>query len=132
MIAASGALPAGGCEPTAVFTVIHSSKQAQGSFPPMPSISSPCGIVGPPRRRPSERTYTIIRWFCVIVVGAFLLQGFVLARFMDTPRAVGFRFVVAAILAFNLLWWSIADRRLARFVASDRASGLCRLLIGSF
>lgn len=72
----------------------------------------------PLERSPSDRFYTRLHWLAMGVIALLLLHGFVISRFISTPRGVGFRLFILNMLCFNVLWWSIADRRFARFVAS--------------
>lgn len=66
------------------------------------------------------------------MIALLAVYGFGIARFVSTPRDVGFRLVILSILCFNGLWWSIADRRFARHIASPRGSRLLRLAASSF
>ncbi len=61
------------------------------------------------------------------LIAAIILYGLVVARFLPPTRGVGFRLVIVIILCFNLLWWSVADRRFARYV---RVEGQARVLRG--
>lgn len=87
--------------------------------------------VPPKRRWPSDRTYHRLRWSAVAVCAAILAYGLVPAQFVPTPRGVGFRLVVLILMSFNILWWSVADRRLARAVRAPRRSRGFRLVIAA-
>lgn len=84
------------------------------------------------RRRPADGTYRLLHWSLMGIVAAVLLYGLLVARFVPTPRGVGFRLVVTLLIVFNILWWSIADRRFARHIRSPRLSRLCRLIAAGF
>jgi len=89
-----------------------------------PSIrAEPCAAA---RRWPSDTTYARLQWAWLIVAAVLIVYGFFLSRFIPTPRWVGFRIVVGLILTFNLLWWSVADRRFARHLCSSRLSATLR------
>ncbi|MFH1418023.1 MAG: metallophosphoesterase [Planctomycetota bacterium] len=81
------------------------------------------------QRHPSDRTYAALHWVFMGLIAAVLCYGFVFARYIDTPRAVGFRLIILLILLFNALWWTIADRRFARHVRSSRRSRALRLAV---
>lgn len=83
-------------------------------------------------RAPSDRFYSRLQWTLIALVAALLLYGFVIARFVPTPRGLGFRLFILSMLAFNALWWSVADRRFARFVESARLSKAARAIAGVF
>jgi len=53
--------------------------------------------------------------------------GFVLARFFPAPRPVGFGMVVFCMIIMNALWWSVADRRFARFIRPPGLSAGLRM-----
>lgn len=81
----------------------------------------------PAARRLSDRTYGRLHWTVMGLIAAIIVYGMVIARFIPTPRGVGFRLLIGIILCFNILWWSIADRRFARYV---RAEGWARAFRG--
>lgn len=83
----------------------------------------------PEDRSPSDAAYHLFGWSLLISIGIIVIYGFWLARYIPTPRAVGFRMVVLLILLFNVLWWATADRRLARYVRSTRRSTLFRTIV---
>jgi len=83
-------------------------------------------------RRPSDRTYGRLHWVFFAIIAAILVYGFVVARFVSTPRAVGFRLVILILISFNVLWWSVADRRFARHIRSDWWSRRLRLGVLAF
>ncbi len=76
-----------------------------------------------------ELGYSRVRWTSAAVIVAILFYGLVIARFVATPRMVGFRLVILLLLTLNLLWWAVADRRLARYVAPRRLANLIRVLM---
>lgn len=76
--------------------------------------------------------HTRLQWSLLAVISLLLLYGFVGARFIPTPRPVGFRLVITVILCFNALWWSVADGRFVRHVSSPRRAGLLRLAAAAF
>jgi len=83
-------------------------------------------------RPPSDRAYSIAGW-CLLVVAAILIGYlFGAARFFPTTRAVAVRAVVTLVLVFNLIWWRIADRRLARYVVRPRISACLRVAVAAF
>lgn len=86
----------------------------------------------PDRRRPSDAFYARLHWSLLGILTFLLVYGFVLARFIPTSRAVGFRMVIFSILCFNALWWGIADRRFARHVTSGSVSLALRLVVAAF
>lgn len=75
----------------------------------------------------SDKTYSRIHWTCMIALALLALNGFVLKSFIPMPHNVGLRMVVAALLVFNILWWSIADRRLARYVSNTTFARTLRI-----
>lgn len=83
-------------------------------------------------RAPTDRFYSRLQWTLIALLAALLLYGFVIARFVPTPRGLGFRLIILSMLAFNALWWSIADRRFARFIESARLSRAARAVAGVF
>lgn len=83
-------------------------------------------------RASTDRFYSRLQWTLIALLAALLLYGFVIARFVPTPRGLGFRLVILSMLAFNALWWSIADRRFARFIESARLSRAARAVAGVF
>jgi len=83
-------------------------------------------------RFPSDRAYGRFHWSLMGLIAAVLLYGLVLSRWIDTPRGLGIRLIALMVLAFNGLWWSIADRRFARFIRSEARSRLSRLLLLAF
>lgn len=85
-----------------------------------------------PDRRPGDRAYTRLHWIFFTIIAAILIYGMVVARFVTTPRAVGFRMVILLLLSFNVLWWSVADRRFARCVRSPRGSKGLRWFTAAF
>lgn len=85
-----------------------------------------------PPRAPTDRFYSRLQWTLIALVAALLLYGFVIARFVPTPRGLGFRLVILSMLVFNALWWSIADRRFARCIESTRFSNAARAIAGAF
>ncbi|MBN2560544.1 MAG: metallophosphoesterase [Phycisphaerae bacterium] len=94
----------------------------------------PCGnsAGAAQHRRPSDRTYGRLHWTLFAVIAAILACGLVVARFVPMPRGAGFRMVLLLILAFNALWWTVADRRFARYVRSPTWSRILRLLALAF
>lgn len=80
-------------------------------------------------RFPSDRAYGRLHWSLMGLIAAMLLYGLVLSRWVETPRGVGIRLIALLILSFNALWWSIADRRFARFILGDIHSRLLRLAV---
>jgi predicted MPP superfamily phosphohydrolase len=66
------------------------------------------------------------------VIAGTAFHGFVTARFLPTPHWVGFRLIILTMFAFNFLWWSIADRRLARHIANASASRTLRMATSAF
>lgn len=66
------------------------------------------------------------------LMAGVLAYEFVVARFVYTPRAVGFRLIIGLILALNVLWWSVADRRFARHVRSARRARWLRWIAAAF
>lgn len=86
----------------------------------------------PDLRKPADRFYARLHWIAMGVIALILLHGFVLSRLVSTPRGVGFRLFILNMLCFNVLWWSIADRRFARFVASEAWSRGLRIAAGGF
>ncbi len=83
-------------------------------------------------RRPSDRTYAVLQWASMGIIAAILCYGFIFTRYIDTPRAVGFRLIILLLLLFNTLWWTIADRRFARHIRSSRRSSTLRLAVLAF
>lgn len=80
-------------------------------------------------RRPSDRFYAALHWTLIGIL--FLYANYVIwgSRLVNVPRPVGFRLVVLAITCFNIVWWSVADRRLARHVRSDFLARILRIAI---
>lgn len=70
-------------------------------------------------RRPSDRFYRRLHWALISLIVLVVLYGFFVSRWLILPRPVGFRLIVSVLLSFNVLWWSIADRRIARHVRSS-------------
>jgi predicted MPP superfamily phosphohydrolase len=83
-------------------------------------------------RSPSDRFYKAIHWTFMSMIALIALHGFVLARWIPTPRFVGFRLIVGSMLAMNILWWSIADRRFSRHIAGINFSRSLRILAAVF
>ncbi len=83
-------------------------------------------------RRPSDRFYRHLHWTCMVLIAVVLLYALLVSRWLPLPRPVGFRCVVFILLSFNALWWSIADRRIARFVQSPRFALGLRLAVAAF
>lgn len=96
--------------------------------PPKPDGVRSIGVT----RRPSERFYKAVRWAAGGTLVLLMLYAFVFARFLPPlPRGVGIRLVLLAVILINLLWWSIADRRMARFIRSDRVARALRASVGA-
>lgn len=89
-------------------------------------------MLTPDERKPGDRFYGRLHWVMMGVIALIVLHGFVLSRFVSTPRGVGFRIFILNMLCFNVLWWSIADRRFARFIASPSWSRGLRVAAGIF
>ncbi len=85
----------------------------------------------PGGRRPSDRFYGRLHWALMSVIALVLLYGFFVSRWLILPRPAGFRLVVLVLLCFNVLWWSIADRRIARHVRSPRLALGLRLAVAA-
>jgi predicted MPP superfamily phosphohydrolase len=66
------------------------------------------------------------------LIALLVLFGLLGSHRIPLPRPVGFRLFVCLLLSFNVLWWSIADRRVARYVASPRLARVLRLAIALF
>lgn len=94
--------------------------------------TTPRTAADPSRRAPGDEVYARLHRTLLSVLTGLAIYGFVVARFIETPRAVGYRMAVAAILAMNVLWWSVADRRFARHIASARLSAALRLGVALF
>ncbi|MEK6642734.1 MAG: metallophosphoesterase [Planctomycetota bacterium] len=86
----------------------------------------------PIARRPSDRAYACIQWIFMGLLAALWALGRYGPRYLDIPRPVGFRLFVVAILAMNILWWSVADRRFARHINSPTRSRRLRILVAVF
>lgn len=61
-----------------------------------------------------------------------LFYAFVLFRLAPVGQAVGFRLILAGLLAFNAIWWLTADRRFARHIRSPRRSLALRVIAAMF
>lgn len=85
-----------------------------------------------PLRRPSDRFYRRLHWTCMSLIAAVLVYGILISPWWPISRSIGFRLFVFVPLCFNLLWWSIADRRIARHIASPRLSRVLRWSIAGF
>lgn len=96
------------------------------------SSAGKTGEVGAGPRRPADRTYGRLHWTFMGVIAAILVYGLLVARFVQTPRGVGFRLAIVILLSFNVLWWAVADRRFARYVRSPRASAALRAAVLTF
>jgi hypothetical protein len=96
------------------------------------SSAGKTGEVGASPRRPADRTYGRLHWTFMGVIAAILVYGFVVTRLVQTPRGVGFRLAMAILLSFNVLWWTVADRRFARYVRSPRRSAALRAAVLTF
>jgi len=81
----------------------------------------------PAERPPSDRVYGRLHWTLIGLIAAIILYGLVVARFLPPTRGVGFRLVIVIVLCFNLLWWSVADRRFTRHIGGE---GWARVLRG--
>ena len=66
------------------------------------------------------------------IIAAILLNGLLISRWWPMPRPIGFRVFVFMLLTFIVLWWSIADRRIARHIGSARLARWLRLGIVGF
>jgi uncharacterized protein len=88
--------------------------------------------IAPAARRPSDRTYRRLHWTFMLVIAAVLLYGVLAIRFILLPRGLTARMAVVILLSFNVLWWTIADRRLARYVRSAWWSGVLRAVVLAF
>lgn len=86
----------------------------------------------PGSRRPSDRAYFFVHLGTMGLIAGILAYAFFGAEVISTPRSVGFRLVILLILSFNVLWWSIADRRFARFVQSPRLAKGLRISVAVF
>jgi len=61
------------------------------------------------------------------VLALLILYSFVFSPHYPVSRRVGFRLVILSLVCLNGLWWSVADRRYARFIRSARVSRWLRL-----
>jgi predicted MPP superfamily phosphohydrolase len=86
----------------------------------------------PADRRPGDRFYSIVHWTFMLAIVGMYLGSLLVQRWMGASRAGGFRVAIGAMLCMNVLWWSVADRRFARHVASPRGSLLLRALAAAF
>jgi hypothetical protein len=78
-------------------------------------------------RFPCDRVYARLHWAFMGIIAAAGFYGFVVARFVDTPRTMGVRFIAVILLSFNVLWWTVADRRFARYLCNEGWSRRLRL-----
>jgi hypothetical protein len=83
-------------------------------------------------RRPSDRFYAVLHWTFMGVIALVVLYGFVAPRLFPIGRPTGFRLFILLVVCMNILWWSIADRRFARYVASAKLSLALRILVALF
>lgn len=88
--------------------------------------------ISPRCRRPGDRFYSRLHWVLLGVLALLILYGIILAPIFPLPRRVGFRMIVCSLVCLNLLWWSIADRRFARYVTSAQRSRWLRFATAAF
>ncbi len=86
----------------------------------------------PLSRRPSDRFYSRLQWLMLGVLALLLLYSFVLSPHYPVSRRVGFRLVILSLVCLNGIWWSVADRRFARFISSARLSRWLRYGTAAF
>ncbi|GMU35176.1 MAG: hypothetical protein AMXMBFR20_30480 [Planctomycetia bacterium] len=86
----------------------------------------------PLSRRPSDRFYSRLQWLMLGLLALLILYSFVLLPHYPVSRPVGFRLVIFSLVCLNGLWWSVADRRFARFIRSAGASRFLRLGTAGF
>ena len=86
----------------------------------------------PHNRRPGDRFYSWLQWTTLAVLALLVFYAFVVSPHIPVPRRIGFRLVIPSLVACNVLWWSVADRRVARFVQPPRLSRWLRLGTGLF
>ncbi len=84
------------------------------------------------QRRPSDRCYARLRGSCVALLVALILYAAVGVRYVPVSQAIGFRLILAGLLAFNAIWWLTADRRFARHIRSPRRSAALRATAALF
>ena len=96
------------------------------SSAPSPALISSDDVT---RRFPSDTAYRRLHWICMAVIAAIVIGSLVAPYVPGAPRLFGIRLIAAIMLPFNALWWSIADRRFARYVCSARRSRLIRSLV---
>ncbi len=83
------------------------------------------------RRLPSEGFYAVVRWTSLGLLALLILYAFVFSRYLPSPpRGVGVRLVLLAVVSINVFWWCVADRRMARFIQSDRVARIARSIVG--
>lgn len=83
---------------------------------------TPVSTLATQHRRPSDRFYSRLHWALVGLLALLLVYSFVISPFIPVSRRIGFRLIMLYLASLNLLWWSVADRRFARFIASQRLS----------
>lgn len=102
-------------------------KLTKGEYKEMHDKPSGPFTSAPAARRPSDETYAKIGWTLIAIIAFILVYEVVIFRFLPLPNAIGFRVFVLLVLAFNLLWLRLADRRFARHVVSQRKSYALRI-----
>ena len=83
-------------------------------------------------RRPSDRTYGRLQATLIGLALAIVVYVILAAWVIIFPKGVTLRTLLLFILAFNALWWSVADRRFARFVRSPGRAKALRLTTAAF
>lgn len=106
--------------------------QAHDNTMTVPETPISSAVDDPRRRRPSDRGYAIIHWLAMAFIAAVTMHALFGDRFVPIPRALRFRLFLATILAFNVLWWAVADRRWARSIVRTRTSRLLRTVTACF
>ncbi len=76
--------------------------------------------------------YARIGWALLVVMAAIIGYGTLVARFVETPRWIGFRLLITLLFCFSLMWWKIADRRIVRHMRRSGYARLARGLIATF
>jgi len=88
--------------------------------------------IPPVTRPPGNRAYAVIHWSFMGLIALIVFAENIAPRILPVPRPAGFRLVIAAMICMNVLWWSVADRRFARYVRSARASAALRMFVAVF
>ena len=110
-----------------IFLLIHGAKRRRAIAGDL-VLTGPGNLTQSERRRPGDRFYSAVQWTFLGLIVCMLIAGIVLPRIIAVPRPWGFRLFIVVMLCMNALWWTVADRRFARYLKSERWSRASRVL----